>query len=65
MPFQKIDLLLINFDRALRIISGQAKASRENPANAIADLNLSDKQQSHSAALMRVNHVGEICAQAR
>ena len=64
MPFQKIDLLLINFDRALRIISGQAKASRENPANAMADLNLSDKQQSHSAALMRVNHVGEICAQA-
>ena len=64
MPFHKIDHLLINFDRALRIVSGQAKASRENPAHAIADTDLSDEQQSHSAGLMRVNHVGEICAQA-
>ena len=64
MPFHKLDLLLINFDRALRVVSGQAKASRENPANAISSANLSEVQQSHSAGLMRVNHVGEICAQA-
>lgn len=64
MPFQKIDRLLINFDRALRVVSGQAKASRKNPAWAISDDNLSEEQQSHSAGLMRVNHVGEICAQA-
>ena len=64
MPFHKIDRLLINFDRALRVVSGQAKASRENPAQAISDDNLSEEQRSHSAGLMRVNHVGEICAQA-
>ena len=64
MPFLNLDHLLIKFDRALRIVSGQAKASRESPAHDIADTTLSEEQQSHSAGLMRVNHVGEICAQA-
>lgn len=64
MIFTATDRLLINFDRALRVISGQARASRENPSNAIADDDLSDEQKTHSAGLMRVNHVGEICAQA-
>ena len=64
MPLHKIDRLLIHFDRALRVVSGQAKASRENPAQAISDDNLSEEQRSHSAGLMRVNHVGEVCAQA-
>ncbi len=64
MPFFNIDHILINFDRALRVVSGQAKATRENPAQDISIDNLSEKQQLHSAGLMRVNHVGEICAQA-
>lgn len=64
MPFFNIDHLLISFDRALRVVSGQANASRENPAQSISADQLSEKQQSHSAGLMRVNHVGEICAQA-
>jgi ubiquinone biosynthesis monooxygenase Coq7 len=64
MPFFNIDHLLISFDRALRIVSGQARSSRESPAQTIVEHQLSEKQQSHSAGLMRVNHVGEICAQA-
>jgi ubiquinone biosynthesis monooxygenase Coq7 len=64
MPFNSLDQLLINFDRALRVVSGQAKASRENPAQTISSDHLSEKQRAHSAGLMRVNHVGEICAQA-
>ena len=58
------DHFLINFDRALRVVSGQAKASRRNPANGHADKSLSEAEQKHSAGLMRVNHVGEVCAQA-
>lgn len=58
------DHILINFDRALRVISGQAKASRSNPGNACPDMTLSEAEQKHSAGLMRVNHVGEVCAQA-
>ncbi|MBR7745678.1 2-polyprenyl-3-methyl-6-methoxy-1,4-benzoquinone monooxygenase [Undibacterium baiyunense] len=58
------DRLITHFDRALRVISGQARASRANPAKAFADDSLSDEEKKHSAGLMRVNHVGEICAQA-
>ncbi|MBC3832603.1 2-polyprenyl-3-methyl-6-methoxy-1,4-benzoquinone monooxygenase [Undibacterium amnicola] len=58
------DHLLINFDRALRVVSGQARASRRNPGDICAERELSDIQKKHSAGLMRVNHVGEICAQA-
>ncbi len=54
----------MNFDRALRVVSGQAKASRRNPANDHVDKPLSEAEQKHSAGLMRVNHVGEVCAQA-
>lgn len=64
MTFHNLDQFLISFDRALRVVSGQAKASRENPAQNISSDQLSEKQQAHSAGLMRVNHVGEICAQA-
>ncbi len=59
-----IDNFIGNFDRALRVVSGQARASRPNPATSIAEETLSESEQKHAAGLMRVNHVGEICAQA-
>ena len=59
-----LDHFLSNVDRALRVVSGQAKSSRPNPALSAQDKLLSDTQQKHSAGLMRINHVGEICAQA-
>lgn len=58
------DRALIQFDRALRIVSGQTKANRVNPAKKMIEDILSKEEVSHSAGLMRVNHVGEICAQA-
>lgn len=58
------DQLVIGFDRALRTISGQARSSRVNPATGIPEETLDEREQKHSAGLMRVNHVGEICAQA-
>ena len=64
MPLPHPDRLLLAFDRALRTVSAQAKSSRPNPAAHITTENLTEKEQQHSAGLMRVNHVGEICAQA-
>ena len=52
---------------ALQVLSGAAVASRSNPAGRVpldAPEELTDQDRRHSAGLMRVNHVGEICAQA-
>lgn len=59
-----IDKLLIGFDRALRVVSGHAKTTRKTPAVNLHENQLSEAEKKHSAGLMRVNHVGEICAQA-
>lgn len=59
-----IDRLISGFDRALRVVAGVASASRPNPAAKIRDAALDDAERRHSAGLMRVNHVGEVCAQA-
>lgn len=58
------DQLITGFDRALRAIAGVASAGRPNPGARIAEQDLSDAERRHSAGLMRVNHVGEVCAQA-
>jgi ubiquinone biosynthesis monooxygenase Coq7 len=59
-----LDQLITGFDKALRVIGGVAFASRPNPAQHNADSELDAKERRHSAGLMRVNHVGEVCAQA-
>lgn len=59
-----LDTVLINFDQGLRTLTGAAVASRANPAAEIVDTKLSAVQQKHAAGLMRVNHAGEVCAQA-
>jgi ubiquinone biosynthesis monooxygenase Coq7 len=60
-----IDRLIIEFDTALRSVVGGANAGRSTPGS-IANTNasLDAAQRKHSAGLMRVNHVGEVCAQA-
>ena len=59
-----MDRLIHELDRALRAIAGIANASRPSPAEGNAEAALDEKERAHAAALMRVNHVGEICAQA-
>src|SRR5947208_7631441 len=59
-----MDRLITEFDKALRAIAGVANASRPSPAEDKPHAALSPAERVHSAALMRVNHVGEICAQA-
>lgn len=59
-----MDALVLAFDRALRTLSGSAQARRANPAADLAAPNLSDDERKASIALMRVNHAGEVAAQA-
>jgi len=61
-----MDQLILGFDRALRTLTGQHRANRESPAAATAasDQPMSEEETAHAAGLMRVNHTGEVCAQA-
>ena len=59
-----IDNLIVGLDRTLRTLTGQVQAGRQSPAHSEADLEMDPTQKRHAAGLMRVNHAGEICAQA-
>jgi len=59
-----IDDLILGFDRALRTLSGVAASGRANPAAGIPEPELTADERRHAAGLMRVNHTGEVCAQA-
>ena len=64
MQGMTIDALIIGFDRALRTLSGSASSARPNPATNVAEGTLTAEERRHAAGLMRVNHPGEVCAQA-
>lgn len=60
-----IDKLIVNLDQALRtLVPGSVQAARTNPADTVADAALSPAEAHHAAGLMRINHTGEVCAQA-
>jgi ubiquinone biosynthesis monooxygenase Coq7 len=61
------DPVIAELDTALRVLGGGVIASRPNPAGPLRaedDEGLDDAARRHAAGLMRVNHVGEVCAQA-
>jgi len=60
----EFDQFISAFDRSLRVITGVTVAHRANPAEKVSEQQLSEQERRHSAGLMRVNHVGEVCAQA-
>jgi ubiquinone biosynthesis monooxygenase Coq7 len=63
--FSPVDQVLINADHALRTLFGRPHTTeRPNPAENIMEADLSDEQRRHVARLMRINHTGEVCAQA-
>src|SRR6056300_656934 len=66
MPVMNIaDKLITNFDLALKtLVPGSVHAQRENPAQVMQETALSDDVRKHTAGLMRINHTGEVCAQA-
>ena len=60
-----LDQLIDNADQVLRTLSGKAnQAGRPSPAERESDTELSAEERRHAAGLMRVNHTGEVCAQA-
>jgi ubiquinone biosynthesis monooxygenase Coq7 len=58
------DRLISDFDAALRAVAAVSRAGRPSPSAHVAESAMSDQARRHSAGLMRVNHVGEVCAQA-
>ena len=62
--YSPLDRLLIEAQHALGTSLGPARAERANPAGALRDPVLDDSDRRHAAGLMRINHVGEVCAQA-
>ena len=60
-----IDQLLVAADNTLKTLSGASHSARPSPsANSTTTDALSDHERRHAGGLMRVNHVGEVCAQA-
>ena len=58
------DDLVVSFDRALRTLTGLATSSRPVPGAGLPEAELSPEERRSAAGLMRVNHTGEVCAQA-
>lgn len=59
-----LDLIINELDRGLRTLTGTHRGGRAFPGEAQPEAELTDEERRHAAALMRVNHTGEVCAQA-
>jgi 3-demethoxyubiquinol 3-hydroxylase len=58
------DKLITTFDKGIRTLFATSVAARPRPDAALEEPTLDDASKQHAAALMRINHVGEVCAQA-
>jgi len=59
-----LDRIIDQGQRALETVFGNPPAARPNPAAGLPEVQLDDAERRHAAGLMRINHVGEVCAQA-
>ena len=59
-----IDRLIIGFDKGLRTLFAPAQTMRPMPGEMVPETVLDERGRTLAASLMRVNHTGEICAQA-
>jgi ubiquinone biosynthesis monooxygenase Coq7 len=59
-----LDDLIIQFDRALRTLAAPAREFRPSPARGLEEAAMTPHEKDHVARLMRINHTGEVCAQA-
>jgi ubiquinone biosynthesis monooxygenase Coq7 len=59
-----LDRIIIELDKALRTLLAEPRSVRPHPGEELDDAELQARDKRHAAALMRVNHCGEICAQA-
>jgi ubiquinone biosynthesis monooxygenase Coq7 len=58
------DPLILQVDLALRTLFARAPTARTMPGSGLPEAEMAEAERLHVAALMRVNHVGEVCAQA-
>ena len=63
-PLTPLDRLLDATQNALSTLAGSPRAQRANPGLAEPEVVLEGQERRHAAGLMRINHVGEVCAQA-
>ena len=59
-----LDNLIVEFDKGLRTVLAQAQTVRPFPDRDHAESSMDEQEKRHAAALMRINHSGEVCAQA-
>ncbi|HET9664376.1 MAG TPA: demethoxyubiquinone hydroxylase family protein, partial [Burkholderiales bacterium] len=59
-----LDRFIVAFDKGLRTVFAPAQTLRPVPGEALPEAGLNERERHDVAALMRVNHSGEICAQA-
>jgi len=63
--YTDLDRLLMSLDQAVRTVFGKPETTeRPNPAEDLEETDLSQSERTHTARLMRINHTGEVCAQA-
>ena len=59
-----LDKLIIEFDKGLKTLTASAHSVRPHPDENIQETELSAEEKRHALGLMRINHCGEVCAQA-
>jgi ubiquinone biosynthesis monooxygenase Coq7 len=59
-----LDKLIIEFDKGLKTLTASAHSVRPHPDKNVQETDLSAEEKRHTLGLMRVNHCGEVCAQA-
>ena len=63
--YSPLDQFMISLDQGVRTVFGRPQITeRPNPAKKVPDTDLDDREREHTARLMRINHTGEVCAQA-
>lgn len=62
--FTRFDMLIAALDEGLRALTGAETAGRPNPSEGLSEPTLTEDERRRSCDLMRVNHAGEIAAQA-
>lgn len=59
-----LDRLIVEFDKGLRTLFSKAQSARPFPDEGLPEADMTADEKKHAAGLMRINHSGEICAQA-
>lgn len=60
----KLDAFIVEFDTGLRTLLAKPHSVRPHPDANVAEATLTAVEKKHVSALMRINHTGEVCAQA-